>query len=169
MRRKSSNPRGFTLLEVGIVIAVVAVLAAMVLLARGFRDSARAHNALQLLKSIRDGAQKWAQRNNAGLHYAGISAAVTANGWATLPGVPSGIQSPWNDATVRIQEENTTCTGNTCITICMGMPADDQQKCLDLVAQLSQMPWVVSAVCNNAGSPADCGLGGKWKLVLITR
>jgi prepilin-type N-terminal cleavage/methylation domain-containing protein len=70
--------RGFTLIELGIVIAVIAVLATVVLMGRGFINSSRTTKAVEALATVRKGAS-----TIAGLQ-GGTIAVSTANEMAGL-------------------------------------------------------------------------------------
>jgi prepilin-type N-terminal cleavage/methylation domain-containing protein len=55
-RRRRRHPRGFSLIELGIVIAVIAVLATVVIFGRGFIAAGRITKAVEATDVIRKGA-----------------------------------------------------------------------------------------------------------------
>ena len=59
-RRRRRHPRGFSLIELGIVIAVIAVLAAVVIFGRGFILAGRVTKAVEASNTIRKSASTYA-------------------------------------------------------------------------------------------------------------
>lgn len=59
-RRRRRHPRGFSLIELGIVIAVIAVLAAVVIFGRGFISAGRVTKAVEASNTIRKSASTYA-------------------------------------------------------------------------------------------------------------
>jgi prepilin-type N-terminal cleavage/methylation domain-containing protein len=87
--------RGFSLIELGIVIAVIAVLAAVVIFGRGFINSARITQGVNAANSVRKGASSYAGLQGGTLPSAGTAGQaddiVTLGNRSLLP-----VQvSPW--------------------------------------------------------------------------
>ena len=53
------SEKGFTLIELGIVVAVIAILATVVLFGRGFLDSAKSSKAVEAVNTIRKAASTY--------------------------------------------------------------------------------------------------------------
>ena len=87
------NKRGFTLIELVLVISIIALLIMAVGLASGVRENAKIHSAAESVKSLRTAAESYIAAGN--MTYAGI----TVSGLQTagyLPGSfsPTG-SNPW--------------------------------------------------------------------------
>ncbi len=63
MRRVSMRERGFSLIELGIVVAVIAILATVVLVGRGFLQSSRVSKMVEVLDTIAKGSAVYAGTN----------------------------------------------------------------------------------------------------------
>jgi prepilin-type N-terminal cleavage/methylation domain-containing protein len=112
MRGNVSTPatirqRGFSLVELGIVTAVISVLVVTVLMARGFRDSALVSNTVRQLIDIQKAAYQYSYRYNQGLNYVDISnAELLAGGTATHnknnPLYDRPLETAWNHQAITI-------------------------------------------------------------------
>lgn len=69
----SRSSRGFTLIELGIVIGVIAILTAVVVTARGFVDQSRIGNAVQAVSAVRDASRGFAKRQTGGASFEGLT------------------------------------------------------------------------------------------------
>lgn len=94
-RRRS---RGFSLIELGIVIGVIAVLFTSVMVLRGFKQSARISAGIQLVDTLEKAARSWSERHTnrtgfvAALPVGGISIAnLEADGL-----IGPNTVTPWN-------------------------------------------------------------------------
>ena len=87
------KPRGFTLIELGIVIGVMAILATVVLMGKGFIDSAKQTKAMQTINSLISASRTYAKQENGGVSYDN----VTIDAMATANILPSAtVENPWN-------------------------------------------------------------------------
>ena len=166
---KHADERGFSLIEVGIVLGVIGVLATVVIASRGFMQSARVRNAVVLVDTLRGGSRQFATRNNSGLSFTNLNFPTAPT---TLPGVPANVATPWGNTNVRAVVEGTvaTCGGNACVRVCFPVPGSAllPQTCDDVRSPFTNAPGVVSATCSSAGGAANCGIGaGIWTLAIV--
>ena len=91
-RRRRRQPRGFSLIELGIVIAVIAVLAAVVIFGRGFISAGRVTKAVEASNTIRKGASTYAGLLGGSLrpNGAGQSQLLTLQQRGLLPALAAG-------------------------------------------------------------------------------
>ncbi len=96
MRRRSrSSRRGFSLIELGIVIAVIAVLAAVVIFGRGFILAARVTKAVDASNTLRKAASTFAGLNGGSLQNFSTTSQLSAlSQRALIPPLPAG-QTTW--------------------------------------------------------------------------
>ncbi len=93
---RRTQARGFTLLELGMVIAVIAVLSTVILMGRGYFDIAKVGTTVELVDSIRRAGRLWSERNRGGVSFAGIDLNAITSGATPLLRPP--LQTPWNGA-----------------------------------------------------------------------
>jgi prepilin-type N-terminal cleavage/methylation domain-containing protein len=128
--------RGFSLVEMGIVIAVISVLVAVVIGGMGFANSAKKSKAVDQVLMIRKAAREYAMRHQNGLRY-GASAAI-APGNVSLNNLQSEnflngkVVTPWEDprqSTGMVVRPNSTaapvCAGFACVEIVMPVPTSE--------------------------------------------
>ena len=168
-RRFSNDVRGFSIVELGIVITVISVLASVVLVSRGYLNSAKQKTAGDLVQTLREAGREHAKRHFKGLSF-GTPGQTTppALSMQALRGagqVPENVRTPWKsqgtakDSGVSIVPDNgvgtplqTKCADYTCMRICMETP--DKENCDDMVKQFQNI--ALYAKCEQSG----CGLTG---------
>ncbi|MEM6532086.1 MAG: type II secretion system protein [Myxococcota bacterium] len=98
------SPRGFTLVELGIVIGVLAIMATVVFTARGFIDQSRVGTSVQLVSSVRDAARGWSKRTNGGASFIGLTsiALLVNNPSDTTRFFVTTPRDPWDNANVTV-------------------------------------------------------------------
>jgi type II secretory pathway pseudopilin PulG len=82
---------GFTLVELGVVSAVIAILTIVVLVGRGMRDSSRVAAAAQLVNTLRDAGRAYATRYNNSRDFQKVSLANLES----EPFLPPNVLDPW--------------------------------------------------------------------------
>ncbi|MHB8872378.1 MAG: type IV pilin protein [Myxococcaceae bacterium] len=148
------SPRGFSLIELGIVIAVIAVLSGVVIGSAGYFRAARLRTAADLVLTIRGAARQFALRHHNGLSY-GTSADPTVAGNLGLGALTSEgflpkVQTPWESVNANqilvapIGTPADSCAGFTCMQIEMPVPAEE---CDDMVKSLEKRT-IVPPTCN---------------------
>ncbi len=116
-KKVSGGQRGFTLIELGIVIAVIAVLAATVLMGRGFVQSARVTKAVEAVDTAAKATRVLAGKFGGSFVTADSDVMTDLNTRTLLPGGPgwspvaefaiTQIQGAGTDFVVQI-----SCTGS---------------------------------------------------------
>ena len=90
---------GFSLIELGIVIAVIAVLSGVVIFGKGYLDAAKKKAAIDLVQAVRSAGQQYAMRNYNGIAFG--TSEVDAPGNVSLGllktqnFLPMDIKTPW--------------------------------------------------------------------------
>lgn len=147
------HPRGFTLIELGIVIAVVIILAASLLVSVGFTETARVANAAKFVRTLRDAAQAYSQRMNNSASYAGLSAAaLVAQGL-----LPAEAATPWQQAFAVQGGPQNTVNVRMCVA-----SADECSDLADLLDPITPQPRRPPAVPHplatscTGGAPLPC-------------
>ena len=134
--RGQRRRRGFSLIEVGIVLAVIAVLAAVVVTGAGFIRASKEQTTVTLVLSIREAARQFSIRNLSGLSY-GTSASqalgnVTMKGLQGEAFLPTNITTPWDTTTVNtilVEPKDgappSPCAGFACVRIAIPVPSEE--------------------------------------------
>lgn len=170
------DDRGFSLIELGVVISVIAVLASVVLVSRGYLNAAKQKTAGDLVSTLRSAGRDHARRQFKGLGF-GTPGAQNSLSMQALRGgglIPENVRTPWkaqataNESGVSIVPENgatvalgTKCADYTCMRICLETP--DQESCDDMVKQF--LGNALYAKCEQSG----CGLNGNYIMNVVTR
>jgi prepilin-type N-terminal cleavage/methylation domain-containing protein len=174
---RRSKPRGFSLAELGIVLAVVAVLSTVILMGRGYVLAAKVNVARDLVSSVVAASRQYAKREHEGLGF-GVVGTTTAASMTTLRGanlLPPNVRTPWKtesdmgDIGIEVAPESgvdSRCAsapgvGAACVKVCMVVP--DQDTCDNLKTQFGTS--VLSVSCAQAG----CGLTADAVLLVVTR
>ena len=131
--------RGFSLVEFGIVLAVIAVMAGVTIGSVGYFKASRQRTAVDLVLTLRKAAVQFMQRNSRGLAY-GVSTDTNNPQNVTMKGlrgggfVPENTLTPWGDTLAEdavIPSNGSSigasalCSGYTCVTISIPVPADE--------------------------------------------
>jgi prepilin-type N-terminal cleavage/methylation domain-containing protein len=125
---------GFSLIELGIVIAVIVVLAGVVITGAGYFRVARQRTAVDLVLTIRKAARQYALRHSKGLAY-GLSTSQNDPRNVTLKGLrgegflPTNFTTPWGDNNILVTPHDgpaaTPCAGWACVQIDMPVPVEE--------------------------------------------
>jgi len=173
LRREKLRQRsraGFSLVELGIVIAVIAVLASVVMVGKGYLDAAKEKAAVDLVQAIRSSGQAYAMRNYNGIAF-GKSEAFDVPGNISL-GIlktehflPIDTKTPWESAAdkgdikispdggtfcVQYGGQNCTICGGPSSPACIRIEFDTPNK--DVCADLTTTLGKTAAACSCAGS-----------------
>lgn len=124
--------RGFSLIELGIVLSVIAILAAIVIGSAGYFRAARERTAVDLVLTIRKASQQYSMRHLKGVAY-GVSTAQGIPQNTTLTGLqaenflPTNVTTPWGSTNIVVAPHTagTNCTGYSCIKIDMEVPDEE--------------------------------------------
>ncbi|MEO0812378.1 MAG: type II secretion system protein [Myxococcota bacterium] len=82
LKSRSHSDTGFTLIELGIVIGVIAIMATVVFTARGFIDASRVGTTIQTVEAVRKASQGFSKRQCGGAAFscgAGVNALDSIN------------------------------------------------------------------------------------------
>jgi type II secretory pathway pseudopilin PulG len=125
---------GFTIVEMGIVIAVIAILAGVVITGMGFFRAAKQRAAVDLISTLRKAGSQYALRHSRGIAY-GRSANLNDPQNVTLPALraegflPMNPTTPWGDPNIVVAPANgaagTPCAGWACMRIDMPVPEEE--------------------------------------------
>ncbi len=161
MRRGIAERRqiGFTLVELGIVIGVIAVMVTIVFTARGFIDNGRLGSTLQLTSAIRDAARGFSLRQCGGAsfncdsvaggpaHLNDINKLVGPDNFFTTP-----PEDPWGNGVVGV-----SATGAAFdfidIVICIGQGTNSDELASDFEFTASEFGTVtIGGACGTGGT-----------------
>jgi len=148
--RARTASRGFSLIELGIVIAVVAVLGTVVILGKGYITAAKKQSCVELVQTLRTAARAFAMRHNNGVSFGSQRkpADNVAFGFLMSEGfLPTPTTTPWGSTQIDVLPDGgarcSTLGGSDCANRCAGLacvyirfPVDDAMTCKDLEAQL---------------------------------
>ncbi|OGQ80136.1 MAG: hypothetical protein A2289_12965 [Deltaproteobacteria bacterium RIFOXYA12_FULL_58_15] len=88
----SKNGRGFTLIELGVAIAAVAVLATAVIATRGFIASSRVGASVQMVQTLQRAARAYSERKHNSLSFEDVCVENLIGEGLLSP----GVASPWD-------------------------------------------------------------------------
>lgn len=91
--RRRRQPRGFSLIELGIVIAVIAVLAAVVIFGRGFISAGRVTKAVEAANTLRKSSSTYAGLLGGALKTSTVNELVTLQQRGLVPALSAA--STW--------------------------------------------------------------------------
>ena len=125
--------RGFSLVEMGIVIAVISVLVAVVIGGMGFIGAAKRSKTIDLVLTLRKAAREYAMRHNNGLKY-GVSTAQNEPANVNMKALMGEnflngkVTTPWGDSNIVIGPNTAAspaCAGYACVEIRIPVPAEE--------------------------------------------
>lgn len=168
--QRRSRPSGFSLIELGIVIAVIAVLGTVVIGSVGYLRAARQQSCADLVQAIRKASQSYSMRYFNGIAYArkdrstqdlltnllaeGFLPKETRTPWEPTTGT-TGIQVFADDgaqcAAIGGRDRCTKCPGFACLLIRVPIGAGDNDvTCRDLATLFDpdQGGSALAARCN---------------------
>ena len=172
-------PRGFSLIELGVVISVIAVMSSVVLLSRGYLNSAKQKAGGDLIQAVRNASRQHAQRNFKRLGFGTPGSttppALSMTALRASGLIPENIKTPWkaqataNDSGVGVVPDSglgnavaaAKCGGFTCMRVCLEVP--DQETCDDMKKQFEQSSLVSECKANG------CGLTGNFIFNVVSR
>jgi type II secretory pathway pseudopilin PulG len=143
MMRRDTSQRGrieggFSLIELGIVIAVIAILCGVVISGAGFIRASKERATIDLVFTIKKAAQQWAIRNRSGLSYGesnSLDDAQNVSIKAMRAGnfLPLNLTTPWESQPLQgdiLAFPNATalpsvCAGFACVEIQIQVPANE--------------------------------------------
>jgi prepilin-type N-terminal cleavage/methylation domain-containing protein len=161
LRRRAQA--GFSLIELGIVIAVIAVLAGVVIFGKGYLDAAKKKAAVDLVLAIRSAGQQYAMRNYNGIAFGKSEADAPGNislGRLQFDSfLPNPTTTPWAptiDGRITISPDGGTfcgqyggracdrCVGYACMRIEFETPSNE--LCVELATD-SFSKFAVACSC----------------------
>lgn len=171
---RNNGKRGFTLVELGVVLAVIAVLSLVLISARFFIESAKIGSAVQMVNSVRTASRAYAKRVCGGIGFGGAGCAAPGavsianlQAQSLVPGPPAGAMcSPWcagcNPPVICGVGVIPAAPANTNIRIGVCAPNDAATRA-DIISALSQV--------GTAGAGGPCGAcpGGTACIGVTTR
>jgi type II secretory pathway pseudopilin PulG len=176
--RPLADERGFSLVELGITLGVIAVLTSVVLVSRGYLNAAKLKTAGDLVQTLRTAGRDHSKRHFRGLGFGtpgqGNPPALSLQSLRGSGLVPENVRTPWKnqgsakESGVAIVPDNgassalaAKCSDFTCMRVCLEMP--DPETCEDMVKQFQGNS--LYAKCE----PNGCGLNGTLFLNVISR
>jgi len=107
--KDAGHERGFSIVEVGIALAIMSVLVVGVIISQGFRESARVSNTVRQILDIQKAAYQYSYRYRRGLDYSGLSnAELLASGGATIntskPLYDAPLETAWGQPVTLAQD-----------------------------------------------------------------
>ena len=148
-RRQSAF--GFSLVELGIVMAVIAVMGFAVIASRGYFIAARKKAAVDLVLTIRTASRHFAMRHQRGLNFGDPARSDPVNVVSLKQLIADNflsksLRTPWGGEDIEVAPETTgaPCLGYTCVRIVLGDVPDDE--CADIREAFRDT--AVEAKCN---------------------
>ncbi len=154
--RRFPGTSGFTLMEVGLILGVIAVLSVGVITASGFINASRVSGTIQMINTVQLAAREFVKRANRGQSFANITNATLAD--ENL--LPADLKSPF-DTAVTIASYPPAEPVPDGISIKFRVP--DQETCFDLRAATSKMAKWPPPPANNCFGCNNC------EIILLSR
>jgi prepilin-type N-terminal cleavage/methylation domain-containing protein len=157
---------GFSLIELGIVIAVIAVLTGVVIFGKGYLDAAKKKAAVDLVQAIRAAGQQFAMRNYSGIAFGKSEAFdvpenVSMGRLKADNFLPIETTTPWAptvDGDIKVSPDGGTfCTqyGGRACDRCVGyacMRIEFETPSREICDELAQTFVKFAAACNCSGT-----------------
>jgi len=139
---RRSRPSGFSLIELGIVIAVIAVLGTVVIGSVGYLRAARQQSCAELVQAIRKASQSYSMRYFNGIAYASrgreteeLFQKLLARGF-----LPMETRTPWEQTVGATGIQVFADDGAQCNAIGGGNGGDRCRKCAGFACVLIRVP-----------------------------
>jgi prepilin-type N-terminal cleavage/methylation domain-containing protein len=162
-RALSRMQAGFSLVELGIVIAVIATLSLIVIASKGYITAAKKKAAIDLVNAIRTAGEQFSMRHNNGVSFSGRNQNQQLS-LKALQGqffLPQNLKTPWEEPSaptdITILPDDgpfcqgiggaarcDRCTGNACMSI--DFPVPDDNTCKDMASDLTGVAVAVQCV-----------------------
>lgn len=143
---RTARERGFSLIELGIVLAVIAVLGTVVVASVGYLGAARQQACVELVQAIRKAAQNYAMRHHNGIAFGRNRTDNLLSNLRVENFLPNETKTPWEPEASPTRIEVFADDGTECRNA--GGSADACAKCAGLACVLIRIP--IDADDNNA-------------------
>ena len=143
IRKILNSNKGFTLIELAIVMAIIVVLVGIVIVGMGSLSTSRVTRATSDFQSIRSAGIQWMSRNGQS-NYTGITTAALAP-YLTIT-MASG--NPWGGSYTAAAN----ATDSTKLDVSgTGLGSSATGPCADISTALGKLGWSVGSACSATG------------------
>lgn len=163
MVKRSLRSRGFSLVELGVVLGVIAILSAVLIGGRFFVESAKMGSAVQTVNSIRQASRAYATRVCGGIGFSCPTGTLSVAALQAENLLPPSMCSPWATCGPGVTGVGVTAVGAGNVNIIVGVCATPGATTTDLITALGRIG--VAA----AGGPCGACPGGTACVGVTTR